>query len=346
MAGVLGAASILRVPEGMLGVTGGRLHATGFGFRPPFAPVLLFPLSGRLDGVDIDRRTEEGAAVRVRLSFAYRIDPRALAARAAEIESSGLRGLAAARAGAALDPMPLAALLPADPAQGSAPVPRSASAAIDRSLRAAGIEPQNLVARIGPPDSFAEGASAPTAESTGLRVLLLGLDGADWDTIDPLMRAGRLPNLARLANGGARGPLRSYDPMISPLLWTTMVTGVGPDVHGVADFQAIDDATGRRVPITSRFRRVKALWNILSDAGKSSAFVAWWASYPAEKVDGFQVSNLVVFQTLRPRPPGGTSPVGITYPPDYLDQVLPALHTAADLTYEEVTPILHIDRAE
>ena len=78
VAGVLGAASILRVPEGMLGVTGGRLHATGFGFRPPFAPVLLFPLSGRLDGVDIDRRTEEGAAVRVRLSFAYRIDPRAL----------------------------------------------------------------------------------------------------------------------------------------------------------------------------------------------------------------------------------------------------------------------------
>src|SRR5439155_487773 len=142
------------------------------------------------DGVDIDRRTEEGAAVRVRLSFAYRIDPGELAGRAAEIESSGLRGLAASRAGAALDPMPLAALLPADPAQGSAPLPRSASVAIDRSLRAAGIEPHDLVARIGPPGSFAEAASAPTSEPTGLRVLLIGLDGADWDTIDPLMRAG------------------------------------------------------------------------------------------------------------------------------------------------------------
>ena len=346
VAAVLGAASILRVPEGMLGMTGGILHGAGFGFRRPFAPILLFPLSGRFDGVDIDRRTEEGAAVRVRLSFAYRIDPGELAGRAAEIESSGLRGLAASRAGTALDPMPLAALLPADPAQGSAPLPRSASVAIDRSLRAAGIEPHDLVARIGPPGSFAEAASAPTSEPTGLRVLLIGLDGADWDTIDPLMRAGRLPNLARLANGGAHGPLRLYDPMISPLLWTTMVTGVGPDVHGVADFQAIDDATGRRVPITSRFRRVKALWNILGDAGKSSAFVAWWASYPAEKVDGVQVSNLVVFQTLRPRPPGATAPAGLTYPPGYFDEVLPALHTAADLTYEEVASILHIDRAE
>src|SRR2546427_11252832 len=68
---------------------------------------------------------------------------------------------------------------------------------------------------------------------------------------------------------------------------------VGPDVHGVADFQAIDPASGRRVPITSRFRRVKALWNILSDSGKTSAFVAWWASYPAEKGDGYQVSHLL-----------------------------------------------------
>src|SRR3989449_3103625 len=87
-------------------------------------------------------------------------------------------------------------------------------------------------------------------------------------------------HLKALIDSGAYGPLRSYDPMISPLLWTTMVTGVGPDVHGVADFQAIDEATRRRVPITSRFRRVKALWNILSDAGTASAFVASWASCP------------------------------------------------------------------
>src|SRR2546422_9312893 len=99
-------------------------------------------------------------------------------------------------------------------------------------------------------------------------------------------------HLKALVESGAYGPLRSYDPMISPLLWTTMVTGVGPDIHGVADFQAIEEATGRRVPITSRFRRVKALWNILGEASRSSAFVAWGASYPAEKVGGFPGSKL------------------------------------------------------
>ncbi|HEU4403079.1 MAG TPA: tetratricopeptide repeat protein, partial [Candidatus Polarisedimenticolia bacterium] len=141
-------------------------------------------------------------------------------------------------------------------------------------------------------------------------------------------------------------PLRSYDPMISPLLWTTMVTGVGPDLHGVADFQAIDDATGKRVPITGRFRKVKALWNILSDAGRSSAFVAWWASYPAEKVNGVQVSNLVVYETLRPKPAGSRLPPGIAFPDDYFPRIRPALHTAADLTFEEMRAILRIDRDE
>ncbi len=186
----------------------------------------------------------------------------------------------------------------------------------------------------------------PAPEATGVRLVLIGLDGADWEILDPLMRQGRLPNLARLVAAGTRADLRSYDPMISPLLWTTMVTGVGPDVHGVADFQAIDEATGRRIPITSRFRKVKALWNILGDAGLDSAFVAWWASYPAEKVRGYQVSNLVAFETVRPKPPGAPPPSGITYPPAYFAEISPRLISAADLTYEEVRGILRIDRGE
>ncbi len=347
----LGAFSVLRVPEGMVAVSGDTLRGAGLHLKRPFAPVTLVPLAGRLDGVDIERRTEEGATVRIRLSFGYSLLPDALAAQAARMKVLGtggweLRDVATRIAETALDPMPLAALLPADPAHGSAPLPRSATEAIDRALRAAGIEPVHLIARIGQPGSFAEAGSPQALLATGLRILLIGLDGADWDTIGPLVRAGRMPNLARLIDAGVSGPLRSYDPMISPLLWTTMVTGVGPDVHGVADFQAIDEATRRRVPITSRFRRVKALWNILSDAGRTSAFIAWWASYPAEKVDGFQVSNLVVFQTLRPRPAGAAVPAGLTYPPDYLERVLPSLHTAADLTYGEVAQVLHIGRAE
>jgi len=355
-AGILAAFSAVRVPVGSIAATRGALLDAGWRFRPPLAGLTVIPLRGRLDSLDVDRRTEEGATVRIRMSFGYEVSRPGLDAQSEELARSGLRGLARRVAGTTLDPMPLAALLPPDAVTGdspvtaaapaSAPLPRAAAEATARALRDAGIEPINLVARIGPPSSFSATETVPRPEPTGLRLVLIGLDGADWDTLEPLLRAGRLPHLARLIAEGASGPLRSYDPMISPLLWTTMVTGVGPDVHGVADFQAIEPASGRRVPITSRFRRVKALWNILSDAGKTNAFVAWWASYPAEKVDGYQVSNLLVFETLRPRAPGAVVPAGITYPPEYFEQILPAMKTAADLSYDEITPVLHIGRAE
>src|SRR5207245_56418 len=39
----------------------------------------------------------------------------------------------------------------------------------------------------------------PQRRATGTKALLIGLDGADWNIVDPLIEAGRLPNLARLA---------------------------------------------------------------------------------------------------------------------------------------------------
>src|SRR5262249_15158436 len=53
----------------------------------------------------------------------------------------------------------------------------------------------------------------------GARLLLIGLDGADWRVIDPLLRAGRLPNMARLIRDGVRARLKSVEPILSPVAW-------------------------------------------------------------------------------------------------------------------------------
>jgi hypothetical protein len=139
-------------------------------------------------------------------------------------------------------------------------------------------------------------------------VLLLGLDGASWDRIDRGIRAGSLPTFSRLVAGGVRAPLETVAPTYSPLIWTTIVTGVPPDAHGIRDFYLIQvprlrlerlrlrrsadwaeevlDAFGelRRVPVTSSLRRQKAIWNLADEAGMRTAVVGFWATWPPERL--------------------------------------------------------------
>ncbi len=141
-------------------------------------------------------------------------------------------------------------------------------------------------------------------------VIWIGLDGLDPDFMDRLSAEGKVPNWTKLVAEGASAKLASFVPMISPAVWTTIATGAGPDVHGVLDFQEVDPATGSRVPISGLSRSVPAVWNFASAAGAKVGVVGWWATYPAEVVDGFFVSD-------RASPILHESPVsaGVAYPP-------------------------------
>src|SRR4029077_18724919 len=79
--------------------------------------------------------------------------------------------------------------------------------------------------------------------------------------------------------------------LISPILWTTAATGVGPDVHRVLDFQETDPKTGTKNPISGFSARAPAVWNAASAAGRKVGVVGWWATHPAEEVEGFFVTD-------------------------------------------------------
>lgn len=122
-------------------------------------------------------------------------------------------------------------------------------------------------------------------------VIWLGLDGLDWDLLDRLATEGKMPNWSRLVSHGYGAKLTSFMPILSPVVWTTIATGVGPDVHRVLDFQEVDPATGQKVPISGRSRAVPAIWNVASASGRSVGVVGWWATHPAEEVSGFFISD-------------------------------------------------------
>jgi Flp pilus assembly protein TadD len=117
-----------------------------------------------------------------------------------------------------------------------------------------------------------------------------------------------MPNLARLVREGRTARLKSFVPILSPIVWTSMATGVTPDLHGVLDFQEIDRESGAVVPISGHSRRSAAIWNIASARGLRVGIVGWWATHPAEEVNGFFVSDrasAILFEGARE---------GIAYP--------------------------------
>jgi predicted AlkP superfamily phosphohydrolase/phosphomutase/tetratricopeptide (TPR) repeat protein len=163
--------------------------------------------------------------------------------------------------------------------------------------------------------------------SDGVKVFILGLDGYDWMIADRVLDTHSLKNIERIRREGTWGNLRSVEPLISPLIWTTMVTGVSPDVHGITDFLVRDEDTGEDIPITSSLRRVPALWNITSlFEDLTCGFIGWFASFPAEEVEGFIVSDRFAYHMFDPAWRHGekrASGEGQTYPPGLYDEIDP-----------------------
>ena len=86
------------------------------------------------------------------------------------------------------------------------------------------------------------------------RLVLIGIDGGSWNVIEPMLKAGELPNLGALAERGVSAALQTVEPVTSPVVWTSIATGRRPDAHGITDFFAT--RLGIRVP--SAFERLAA----------------------------------------------------------------------------------------
>ncbi len=156
-------------------------------------------------------------------------------------------------------------------------------------------------------------------------VLVFAVDGFDWEVIEPLMAAGRMPTLERLAARGVSGELKTMRPSSSPRLWTTLATGRLPEEHGILDFTKDDPAGGKELFVVSSDRKVKAYWDILSERGVSSTTLGWWVTYPVDPVDGVMIAQT---NTLGAGMQKGSLVAGRTgqvWPPDDEEWVLATL---------------------
>lgn len=181
------------------------------------------------------------------------------------------------------------------------------------------------------------------------KVLLIGWDAADWKVINPLLDQGLMPTLDDFINHGVMGNLATLRPILSPMLWNSIATGKRPDKHGIHGFMEPDPQNGGVRPVTSTSRKVKAIWNILTQRGYKTHVLGWFAGHPAEPINGISVSDLYPYASAPlgeewPMPPGTVHPesmreqfAGLRMHPAEVGEaaILPWIPRAAEIDQEK-----------
>jgi hypothetical protein len=187
---------------------------------------------------------------------------------------------------------------------------------------------------------------------TGLRVRVLAIDGLEAGLALQMAARGEMPHLAQRLARGAHARLRPEPEQVPAIVWTTIATGRGPEAHGVHGagarrlagmkrpltllapdgrlFAALASAADvlritRTDPPSAVLRTVKAFWNLASDKGLRVGVVNWWATWPAEPVNGYVVSDRTFFKVERGEPADRE-----VYPPEAFDTLKDLLPPASD----------------
>lgn len=135
------------------------------------------------------------------------------------------------------------------------------------------------------------------------QALVVGLDGADWRVLRPLLERGRLPNLQGLLERGAHGVLESIYPPVTFPAWNTFFTGVAPSTHGVLDFTRWHPGEYRVSFTPGGVRRVPTVFEHLAAAGRRVAVVSFPGTYPPPALpDGFVLSGFDAPVAMGPGP--------------------------------------------
>jgi predicted AlkP superfamily phosphohydrolase/phosphomutase/tetratricopeptide (TPR) repeat protein len=175
------------------------------------------------------------------------------------------------------------------------------------------------------------------SEPLAKKVLLIGWDAADWKIINPLLDQGLMPTLDDFVNHGVIGNLATLRPILSPMLWNSIATGKRPDKHGILGFMEPDPQTGGVRPVTSTSRKVKAIWNILTQRGYKTHVLGWFAGHPAEPIHGISVSDLYPY-AVGPLDKPWPLPPGAVYPESLRDQFADLRMHPAEVSEAAILP--------
>lgn len=127
-----------------------------------------------------------------------------------------------------------------------------------------------------------------------LKLLVIGLDGATWEVIKPMVARGELPYLRQLMEDGSHGDLQSTMPPFSPPAWATFMTGLNPGKHGIFGFVNFNPQSYSQIEsrlVTAAPLVGRTTFDLLSHFNYRLASISVPITYPAWPINGYMVSG-------------------------------------------------------
>ncbi|KAA3609069.1 MAG: hypothetical protein DWQ01_10835 [Planctomycetota bacterium] len=125
------------------------------------------------------------------------------------------------------------------------------------------------------------------------RLAIVGIDGATYEIIRPMIEEGELPHIARILKQGVSGDLESEKPPITPPAWTSMMTGINPGRHGIFHFIRREKGSYDCKLVDSRNFAGKDIMSLLTRRNWSVGSLSVPMTYPPFPVkDGYMVSGI------------------------------------------------------
>jgi predicted AlkP superfamily phosphohydrolase/phosphomutase len=119
------------------------------------------------------------------------------------------------------------------------------------------------------------------------RVIVVGVNGMEWDIIRPLLLKGELHNFAEVLSRGVYGKMRTLSAPNCPKVYSSIATSTPPEENGITGF-----VVAGKTASTDMLKR-EPLWSILSKHGVTVGMANVPATFPVTPLNGYMISGML-----------------------------------------------------
>ncbi len=118
-------------------------------------------------------------------------------------------------------------------------------------------------------------------------VIVIGVNGMEWDIVRPLLLRGELRNFAEVIQHGVYGKMKTLSAPNCPKVYSSIATSTPPEENGITGF-----VVAGKTASTDMLKR-EPLWSILSKDAVTVGMANVPATFPVMPLNGYMISGML-----------------------------------------------------